>query len=149
MYWLIDCVCVHLTFYLRHGPSLNLDDTNSVRLLGQQTLGSLLSLFPQSEWYRHLAFYVDLDNPNLDAHPCRTSSSWLSSLPGPRIAPRYLTVCTDKVITDNSLSYRPKIFDSSTTVCLKMFALNISMLDIIPRKISLIYFIVPWLKMCF
>lgn len=47
IYWLILFVFVHLIFCLRQGLSLNLDDTNSVRLPGQHTLESLLSV-PQS-----------------------------------------------------------------------------------------------------
>lgn len=69
--------------------------------------------------------------------------------PSPRMTPLYLTVCTDKDITENSLSCRPKIFHLSTKICLKMFSLNISILDIIHRKIPIIYFIVSWLKMHF
>lgn len=47
-----------------------------------------------------LAFYVDTDDPNME-------------LPlSPRTTPFYLTVCTDKDRTENSLSCRHKIFFS-------------------------------------
>lgn len=78
--WLLLSVprfmCI-LFFCVRKYLSLNLSSTGSIRLTGQQALGSLLSLHPQSYRHRHAQLCLTLcyfDDPNLGLHAFRAST---------------------------------------------------------------------------